>query len=38
MTFKKGKYELKIRPVADPGTVTVTSDLGGSATKSVTVR
>ena len=38
MTFKKGKYELKIKPVANPGTVTVTSSLGGSATKSVKVR
>ena len=38
MTFKKGKYELKIKPVPNPGTVAVTSNLGGSATKSVRIR
>ena len=38
MTFKKGKYELRVRGVANPGTVTVTSSLGGSATEIVTVR
>ena len=38
MTFKRGRYELKIKPVANPGTVTVISSLGGSATMTVTVR
>ena len=35
MTFKRGKYELKIKPVSKPGTVTVVSSLGGSATMTV---
>ncbi len=35
MTFKNGKYELKIRPVPNPRTVTVTSSFGGSETKIV---
>jgi hypothetical protein len=38
MTFKKNKYELKDRPVPYPGTVTVTSDLGGSGTATVRIR
>jgi hypothetical protein len=38
MTFKNGKYELKLKPVVNPGTVTVISSLGGSATKSVRIR
>jgi M6 family metalloprotease-like protein len=40
MTYKanRNKYELKIRPVANPGTVTVTSSQGGSATQTVTTR
>ena len=38
MTFKNDKYELKVKPVDNPGTVIVTSNLGGSATKSVRVR
>ena len=39
MTFKKNKYELKQKPVAaNPGTVTVTSSLGGSATRTVKVK
>ena len=38
MTFRRGKYELRLKPVVNPGTVTVISSLGGSATKSVRVR
>ena len=38
MKFKNGKYDRKTRGVADPGTVTVTSSLGGSATETVQVR
>ncbi len=39
MTFKKNKYELKVKPVNDPpGTVTVTSSLGGSDSASVTIK
>ncbi len=38
MTFKKGKYELKDKPVPYLGTVTVTSSLGGSDTATVTIR
>ena len=38
MTFKRGAYELRIKPVPNPGTVAVTSSLGGSATKSVRIR
>ena len=35
----KNKYELRIKPVADPGgPITVTSSLGGTATKSLTYR
>jgi hypothetical protein len=35
----KNKYELRIKPVADPGgPITVTSDLGGTATKSLTYK
>ena len=35
MTFKRGRYELKIKPVSYPETVTVVSSLGGSATMTV---
>ena len=37
MTYKANKdlYELKVKPVANPGTVTVTSDRGGSDTATV---
>ena len=40
MTYKadKNKYELRIKPVDNPGTVTVTSSLGGSASLSVKIR
>jgi len=41
MTYdsRKNTYKLKIRPVPDPGgTVTVTSSLGGSATRAVTYK
>jgi hypothetical protein len=40
MTYKadKNKYELKIKPVDNPGTVTVTSSQGGSASHSVKIR
>ena len=38
MTFKKNKYEFKIKKVDNPGTVTVTSNLGGSDTATVKVR
>ena len=38
MTFKKGKYTFKKKPTANPGTVTVTSSLGGGATKTVKVK
>ena len=38
MTFNKGKYEFKKKPLANPGTVTVTSSLGGSATATVVIR
>jgi M6 family metalloprotease-like protein len=40
MTYlaNRNKYELKIRPVGNPGTVTVTSSQGGSDTKTVTIR
>ncbi len=35
----KDKYELRIKPTADPGApITVTSDLGGTATKSITYK
>jgi hypothetical protein len=35
----KNKYELRIKPVADPDApITVTSDLGGTATKSLTYK
>ena len=37
MNFKKGKYALKVKPVSNPGTVTVSSSGGGSATRAVTV-
>lgn len=36
---KKNKYELKIKPAVNPGgSVTVTSDTGASATKTVTLK
>ena len=35
MVWKNNRYEFKVRPVSSPGTVTVTSDLGGSATATV---
>jgi hypothetical protein len=39
MAFKRGKYSFKIKPVPNnPGSVTVNSDLGGSATKTVKLR
>ncbi len=40
MTFKsdKNRYELKVQPVDNPGTVTVTSSLGGSDSASVTIK
>jgi V8-like Glu-specific endopeptidase len=40
MTYKaaQNKYTLKIKPVANPGTVTVTSSLGGSAAANVVIR
>ena len=38
MTFKRNKYELKMKPVDNPGTVMVISDLGGSATVTVVIR
>jgi hypothetical protein len=39
MTFKRDKYELKIKPVDPaPASVTVTSSLGGSAQKTVKVK
>ena len=38
MVFKKGKYELKKRPVANPGTVTVTSSSGGTDSSTIKIR
>ena len=38
MNFKNGKYALKVKPVDNPVTVTVTSTGGGSATETVRVR
>ena len=38
MTLKGAKYVLKIKPVANPGTVTVISDFGGTDTATVTVQ
>jgi len=38
MTFKKGEYEFKTKPVSNPGTVTVDSDLGGTTTVNIRVR
>ncbi len=40
MTFRsdKDRYELKVQPVDNPGTVTVTSSLGGSDSASVTIK
>lgn len=40
MTFQanRSKYVLQVRPVANPGTVTVTSSQGGSASQTVTVK
>jgi fibronectin type 3 domain-containing protein len=40
MTWKNNKqlYTLSKKPVSNPGTVTVTSSLGGSDTKTVTVK
>ena len=40
MTFKsdKNRYELKVQPIDYPGTVTVTSSSGGSASASVTIK
>ena len=38
MKFRKNKYEFKKKPLANPGTVTVTSSLGGSATATVVIR
>jgi parallel beta-helix repeat protein len=35
MVWKNNRYEFEVRPVSSPGTVTVTSDLGGSATATV---
>ncbi len=35
---RKNKYELKVKPVDYPGTVTVNSDLGGANTKTVKLR
>jgi parallel beta-helix repeat protein len=35
MIWKNNRYEFKKRPVSSPGTVTVTSDFGGSATATV---
>ena len=38
MKFRKNKYQFKKKPLANPGTVTVTSSLGGSATATVVIR
>lgn len=38
MTFSKNKYRYGQKRVANPGTVTVTSDLGGTATATVRLR
>ncbi len=38
MSFKNGKYEYKEKPVANPGTVTVSSSGGGSDTATVDER
>jgi hypothetical protein len=41
MTWKadKNRYDLKIRPIADPGTqITVNSNLGSSESKTVTLK
>ena len=38
MVFKNNRYELKVRQVSSPGTVTVTSDLGGSTMATVVVK
>jgi hypothetical protein len=38
MGFRKGQYELKIKPVSNPGSITVTSNLGGSASMAVEVK
>jgi hypothetical protein len=35
MVWKNNRYEFEVRPVSSPGTVTVTSDFGGSATATV---
>ena len=39
MSYKaaKSKYEFKLKPIANPGSVTVTSSQGGSATLTVTL-
>ncbi|MEE9466660.1 MAG: hypothetical protein V3W14_13915 [Candidatus Neomarinimicrobiota bacterium] len=38
MIFKKGKYQYKVKPELNPGTVTVISSQGGSATATIRVR
>ena len=38
MKAKKDKFELKLKGVANPGTVTVESCLGGTATGPVLVK
>ena len=38
MAFKSNKYELKVRPVPRPMTVTINSSLGGSATATVVTK
>jgi hypothetical protein len=38
MTWKRDKYTYKARPLANPGTVTVTSSGGGSATASIVIK
>ncbi len=38
MVFKSNKYDLKVRPVYNPGTVRVKSSLKGSATATVVIK